>query len=168
MGVIKDQRHYSSNLNRNYYIYMHIVPNGKRYVGITENKPEVRWDNGNGYSQHDEFYDDIKKYGWKNIVHVVLYSGLNKKEAMLKENELILQHDLLNPQNGYNKKLNNIEQNENDIDDMCNKEPYTTTLRISGELRNQLKRIAKIEHKTLNGLITKILIEAVTNYNLYR
>jgi predicted HicB family RNase H-like nuclease len=51
---------------------------------------------------------------------------------------------------------------------MCNKEPYTTTLRISGELRNQLKRIAKIEHKTLNGLITKILIEAVTNYNLYR
>ena len=33
----------------NYTVYCHIFPNGKRYVGITKQKPEYRWDNGNGY-----------------------------------------------------------------------------------------------------------------------
>jgi hypothetical protein len=145
---------------------MHIVPNGKRYVGITKNKPESRWGNGNGYIDHEEFYKDITQYGWNNIIHVILYSGLSKEEAMLKENELIIQHGLLNPQNGYNRHLNAIAQQENDVMDEPTDHTYATTLRISGLLRNKLKRIAKAEHKTLNGFITKVLIDFVNNYDM--
>lgn len=30
----------------NYKVYMHTLPNGKRYVGITKQEPEKRWLNG--------------------------------------------------------------------------------------------------------------------------
>ena len=168
MNIFNDE-HLYNEFDRNYYLYMHIVPNGKRYVGITKNAPETRWDKGNGYVDNEEFYKDIKQYGWNNIVHVVLYSGLNKKDALLKENEIILQHGLLNSKNGYNKHLNSVVCNEEDDEAEVYEDtiqPYKTTLRISGLLKSKLKQIAKREHKTLNGLITKILIDAVNNYNI--
>ena len=30
-------------------VYRHIAPSGKVYIGITCQKPEYRWNNGNGY-----------------------------------------------------------------------------------------------------------------------
>ena len=35
--------------NKNYTVYMHICPNGKRYIGITKLKPQERWGNGKSY-----------------------------------------------------------------------------------------------------------------------
>lgn len=32
------------------YLYMHICPNGKKYVGITIQEPNQRWRDGKGYS----------------------------------------------------------------------------------------------------------------------
>ena len=75
-------------------VYVHIFPNGKMYFGITSKKPEDRWENGTGYSRSHQpvMYNAIQKYGWENIEHKILYSGLNKLDAENKEKELIAQH----------------------------------------------------------------------------
>ena len=46
----------------NYRIYELVFPNGKRYISLTEQKPEDRWQVGSGY--YGQFvYKAIKKYG---------------------------------------------------------------------------------------------------------
>lgn len=36
--------------NKKYIVYMHIFPNGKKYIGMTGKKPSYRWENGlSGY-----------------------------------------------------------------------------------------------------------------------
>lgn len=51
---------------------MHISPSNKRYIGITSQKPEIRWANGKGYSYNKHFYRAIQKYGWDNFEHRIL------------------------------------------------------------------------------------------------
>ena len=52
---------------QNYTVYMHICPNGKRYIGITKLKPNERWKNGKSYKNCILFNRAIEKYKWKNI-----------------------------------------------------------------------------------------------------
>ena len=85
---------------KNYSVYTHIFPNGKQYVGITQTKPEERWRNGRGYRLQPKVYAAIKKYGWDNIEHIVLFHNLTKEEAEKKERELIRDFDTI--ANGYN------------------------------------------------------------------
>lgn len=86
----------------NFTLYMHIVPNGKKYIGITKRNPKNRWNGGSGYSSNEEFYEDIKKYGWNNIEHRILMSGLSQKEAEEWEVKMIAMYDTTNPDKGYN------------------------------------------------------------------
>lgn len=80
---------------------MHTTPNGKVYIGITGQDPEERWLNGKGYKK--QFFNRaIDKYGWDNIKHQILFSGLTKDQACEKEIELISFYDSTNPQKGYN------------------------------------------------------------------
>ena len=72
-----------------FYIYQHICPNGKVYIGQTGRLPEDRWCNGNGYRGSTIFYNAIKKYGWNNIKHIVLFENLSKEDADRIEIELI-------------------------------------------------------------------------------
>ena len=88
----------------NFTLYMHISPNGKKYVGITKRKPTVRWNGGAGYSSNEDFRNDIKKYGWTNIQHVILREGMSKEEAEYWEAELMSKYDTMNPEKGYNRK----------------------------------------------------------------
>lgn len=62
-----------------YTVYMHITPSGKRYIGITCRKPEYRWNNGKGYEANEHFYSAINKYGWDNIKHVIVLSGVSRR-----------------------------------------------------------------------------------------
>ena len=65
-----------------YSVYMHINKiNGKKYIGITSQRPKSRWHNGKGYAQQRRFYSAIKSYGWDNFEHIILFNGLTKKEA---------------------------------------------------------------------------------------
>ena len=82
--------------------YIHICPNGKRYVGITRHEdPNVRWDSGYGYLGNKHFYRAIKKYGWNNIEHQVF--RVNTKEEMYYlEKYLIGYYNTTNPKYGYN------------------------------------------------------------------
>lgn len=86
-----------------YTIYKHIFPNNKIYIGITTKKNmKERWRNGRGYSHNDLMMKAIKKYGWKNIEHEILYENLEEKEAKQKEIELIARYKSNDRKYGYN------------------------------------------------------------------
>lgn len=95
---------------RDYYVYKHTFPNGKVYIGITCQKPKARWANGNGYLQvmkNGKYRQPLMaraviKYGWDNILHEILFSGLTKEEAETKEQELIAEYKSNNRDYGYN------------------------------------------------------------------
>lgn len=82
---------------KSYTVYKHTSPSGKVYIGITSKKPEYRWNHGRGYKEIDQpvFYRAIKKYGWDNITHEILYSGLQEKDAKNLEISLIKQYKSL-------------------------------------------------------------------------
>ena len=85
-----------------YTVYMHTCPNGKRYIGITQQTPEKRWREGKGYRNNLNFVKAIKKYGWNNLSHEILYSGLSKRMAEMKEIELIAKYKSNQKEFGYN------------------------------------------------------------------
>ena len=64
-------------------LYRHITPSGKVYIGITSQKPEYRWNNGNGYlnSRKTRLKSSIIKYGRDNIKHEVLFTNLDEDTA---------------------------------------------------------------------------------------
>lgn len=71
---------------RCYTVYMHICKEtGKTYVGITGQKPKNRWGNGLGYKTYKNnenyFYNAIKKHGWENFEHILLFQNKTKEEA---------------------------------------------------------------------------------------
>lgn len=85
-----------------YTVYKHTSPSGKIYIGITCQKPEKRWGNGRNYIDNEYFSRAIKKYGWINIKHEILFTGLSKEEAEQKEIELINLYRSNDRQFGYN------------------------------------------------------------------
>lgn len=88
---------------RNYKLYVHISPSGKRYYGITSyEKAEWRWNNGKGYKENRHFTNSINKYGWDNFKHIILFNNLTKEEACLLEQMYIALYDTTNPKYGYN------------------------------------------------------------------
>lgn len=78
-----------------YTVYKHTSPSSKVYIGITKLTVEKRWCNGNGYKDCTLFYNAIKKYGWDNIKHEIVASGLSKDEACKLECELIKKYKVL-------------------------------------------------------------------------
>ena len=73
-----------------YKVYMHKLKKDNRvYIGITKQEPQKRWQNGLGYIHSSYFYNAIKKYGWENFEHIILFQNLSKEEAEYKEIELI-------------------------------------------------------------------------------
>ena len=87
-----------------YTVYQHKNKiNGKIYIGITSQKPEDRWGSqGCNYKSSPHSYSAIQKYGWNNFEHNILFTGLTKEQACLKEQELIKEYDLMNREFGYN------------------------------------------------------------------
>lgn len=132
---------------KEYYVYMHTFPNGKVYIGITCQKPNQRWKNGSGYLRKNEYekYEQpfianaIIKYGWENIKHEVLFSGLSKAEAEAKEQELILEYKSDKKEYGYN-----IQHGGN-----THKQAETTKQKLrelrTGQPANNRKRVMCLE-----------------------
>ncbi len=83
-----------------YTVYKHTTPNQKIYIGITNQNPERRW--RNGYKHNAHFTAAIEKYGWDNIKHEILFTGLTKEEAEQKEIELIAFYKSNKRSFGYN------------------------------------------------------------------
>lgn len=88
-----------------YTVYKHTFPNGKVYIGITSIDPKKRWANGAGYKDNARMYNAIKKYGWDNIQHEILITGLTQEQAYEKEIALIAEHRSMEFDKGYNRHI---------------------------------------------------------------
>ncbi len=86
-----------------YTVYVHHVPNGKVYVGVTSKKTYQRWRYGHGYASNTAFDEDIQSYGWKNIQHEIVATLQDESEAYALERNLITKYDSTNPEKGYNR-----------------------------------------------------------------
>ena len=83
---------------------MHTSPSGKVYIGITCKPLNERFGfEGNGYKLQPYFWRAIQKYGWNNIKHEVLLSGLSRSEACEKEREYIAKYRSNESAFGYNQ-----------------------------------------------------------------
>lgn len=85
-----------------YTVYIHTMPDGKKYVGLTIQKPNDRWVSGNGYMNNKRFFEDIQKVGWDNIDHEIFYQTIMREEADILEKALIRKYNTTNPEYGYN------------------------------------------------------------------
>lgn len=89
-------------MGKDYCVYMHKNKiNGKVYIGITKQKPEYRWGDGEGY-KNQMFYKAIQKYGWQSFEHIILFENLSKIQAEQKEIELIKEYESHCSKKGYN------------------------------------------------------------------
>lgn len=111
-----------------YTIYKHTSPSGKYYIGVTKQNPKDRWKNGYGYLDNEYFTRAIKKYGWNNIKHEILFTNLTKEEAEQKEIELIAFYKSNNRDFGYN-----IENGGS----LSGKHSEYTRLKISNALKGE-------------------------------
>ena len=88
--------------NNPWCVYKHTTPSGKIYIGIAKDVKH-RWrGKGSGYKGSTRIANAIKKYGWDNIKHEILFSNLTKEEACQKEIELIKKFNSTDPAFGYN------------------------------------------------------------------
>lgn len=93
---------------RFYTVYIHVAPNGKKYVGITCQNIYKRWGhNGMGYYEKRRknqlpFWNAIQKYGWNNFEHIIMAQNLSKEDACNLEIYLITKYKTTDRNYGYN------------------------------------------------------------------
>ena len=84
-------------------LYVHInKTNFKKYVGITSQKPEYRWNYGRAYKQCPHFNNAIQKYGWSGFEHIIIFDNLLEDEAKSEEKRLIALWRTQDRRFGYN------------------------------------------------------------------
>ena len=73
-----------------YWVYGHITPNGKIYIGYSGRKQcGQRWQPIHYKDKSLEPY--IEQFGWENIKHIVFKDGLTIEQALQLEDLLIIQ-----------------------------------------------------------------------------
>lgn len=130
-----------------YTVYKHTCPNGKVYIGITNQKPERRWGgNGRGYKDNEYFYRAIQKYGWDNIKHEIVAEGLTEDEACGMEVDLISEYRANDRSCGYNKHFGGKVHD---------------TVSLSKLLKNEYLPYEVIKgNETLNEIFEKVITAA--------
>lgn len=95
--------HGKNKEERMFIVYKHTNKiNDKVYIGITCNLKH-RWvAKGYMYTGSPYFNHALKKYGWDNFEHEILFEGLTEKEARKKETELIKLYRSNDSNYGYN------------------------------------------------------------------
>jgi len=89
-----------------FIVYKHTnKKNNKSYIGITSQEAKKRWQNGNKYKNNKYFWNAIKKYGWDNFDHEIIFEDVSKNDALKKEEELIAVNKSSEKDYGYNLTL---------------------------------------------------------------
>lgn len=86
-------------------VYMHKFPNGKIYIGQTNNCKR-RWEEGRNYQQK-AMKEAIKKYGWNNVEHIILEDNIDVEKIDERENYYIGKYKSYKNEIGYNTVYNN-------------------------------------------------------------
>lgn len=85
----------------NWTVYTHTTPDGKMFVGITDEDVPDFWNNGFRYKNHS-FFNAIVFWGWNNIKHNVVLQELSYQKAKYKMEEMIHQNKTYDKMFGYN------------------------------------------------------------------
>ena len=137
-----------------YCVYMHIAPNGKKYVGMTAQSVEKRWGNGKAYSTQTKMSEAIKEFGWENVKHEVIFSGLTQTEANKQERELIYQYKTLDDNFGYNVAVGGTYNKE--LAYTGTKESYIM-VKATEEYRNELRKMAHKHEMNISQFIRYLI-----------
>jgi group I intron endonuclease len=87
--------------DREYLIYCHTSPSGKKYIGQTKNYNRRCTQHRNSNERGFLFKSAIQKYGWDSFTHEILKDSLTVDEANELEKYFIKKYNTLAP-NGYN------------------------------------------------------------------
>ena len=131
-------------IDKKYCIYIHINKiNGKVYIGQTNQKPEYRWNHGNGYKECTRFYAAIQKYGWNNFEHKILFTDLSLEQANDIEYDLINKYRADEKEFGYN--LDKGGNNKGTAIETRLKQSQSALLRpiVSKETKEKLSKVSK-------------------------
>lgn len=150
-------------MNKSYVVYVHINKvNGKKYYGITCQRPEIRWRNGDGYSHNKYFTNSIKKYGWGGFNHKIIARGLTEDEAKWLEIEMIEAHNTNNPEYGYN-----LTKGGDDGNGLKGEKHPNYGKHLSEEIRNKISESHKGKGKSKNAANAKPVICITTKRVFY-
>lgn len=97
-------------ISKTYSVYLHVFPDGKKYIGSTSLPLRDRWGGGLGYEGQKRMFSAILKYGWENISHYLLFDGLDRESALIIEAALIREWKTYTLGKGYNTVLPRIAQ----------------------------------------------------------
>ena len=147
------------NNDRYYYLYCHTNKiNGKKYIGISVQKPNHRWKNGRGYKGCPKFKRAIEKYGWENFTHEILLTQLTHEEASEKEKEYIAKYDTVN--NGYNVLSGGLDNSANGEKFFktrpINQYSLSKTLIKTWDSMSDIERELHIGHQSISNVCSKI------------
>lgn len=148
-----------------YKLYKHTTPNGKVYIGITQQNIKKRWQNGNGYISNKYFYKAIQKYGWYNIIHEVIFDDLTKEQAEDLEKEYIKRYKSNIACYGYNIDsgglCRQLSKQEKEIISKRNRNRI-----LSKESKKKISNSLKEYYK--NNVVSKETREKISNANKSR
>lgn len=86
---------------KEYLIYCHTSPTGKKYIGQTNNYNRRCGEHKLANKRCPAFHSAIIKYGWINFTHEILEDGLTLEQSNILEEFYIKKYNTLAP-NGYN------------------------------------------------------------------
>ena len=111
-------------MKANYKVYVHVYPDGKKYIGCTCRSLKTRWNGGLGYGETTSVFKAIFKFGWNNVRHYLLMDNLTKEEAYLYEAAFIRGWKTYTKGKGYNTvipKINGADELNIPTYKECNK-----------------------------------------------
>lgn len=85
-------------MSNKWKIYKLTSPTGRVYVGCTGTDLETRFQNGRGYHNNKELFDDIILYGWQSFNKEILAEFENENDARQREHSEIKKYP-----DGYNR-----------------------------------------------------------------
>ena len=158
----------------NYTLYKHTSPSNKVYIGITKLDVKLRWRNGAGYQLQPRFYNAIKKYGWNNFSHEIIFTNLTEDEAKLLEQMYIALYESNDLNKGYNisqggesasgcvrtdeSKLKSSESHKRRLENNDEEKDRISAVLYYNDHKELTNDIIKTYNKSINKHINKFIL----------